>query len=97
MLGAADAEQRVVQGSALEIPHPDGTFGHVVSIGCLHHTGDLPRAVAEVHRVLEPGGTAMVMLYNRHSLRQLVLRCAGARRPRRAAATSGPTSDARRL
>jgi SAM-dependent methyltransferase len=74
MLGEADVEQRVVQGSALDIPHPDGAFGHVVSIGCLHHTGDLPRAVAEVRRVLRPGGTAMVMLYNRHSLRQLVLR-----------------------
>jgi ubiquinone/menaquinone biosynthesis C-methylase UbiE len=74
MLDVAGAERRVVQGSALEIPHPDATFGHVVSIGCLHHTGDLPKAVAEVHRVLAPGGTAMVMLYNRHSLRQLVLR-----------------------
>jgi ubiquinone/menaquinone biosynthesis C-methylase UbiE len=73
MLAVADAEQRVVQGSALEIPHPDATFGHVVTIGCLHHTGDLPKAVSEVHRVLKPGGTAMVMLYNRHSLRQLVL------------------------
>jgi ubiquinone/menaquinone biosynthesis C-methylase UbiE len=73
MLDVANAEKRVVQGSALEIPHGDGTFGHVVSIGCLHHTGDLPKAVSEVHRVLAPGGTAMVMLYNRHSLRQLVL------------------------
>jgi SAM-dependent methyltransferase len=74
MLGIADPETRVVEGSALEIPHPDRTFGHVVTIGCLHHTGDLPKAVSEVHRVLKPGGTAMVMLYNRHSLRQLVLR-----------------------
>jgi SAM-dependent methyltransferase len=73
MLGTPDPEQRVVQGSALDIPHADGTFAHVVTIGCLHHTGDVPRAVAEVHRVLRPGGTAMVMLYNRHSLRQLVL------------------------
>jgi ubiquinone/menaquinone biosynthesis C-methylase UbiE len=77
MLDVEDAEKRVLQGSALEIPHPDGTFGHVVTIGCLHHTGDLPKAVSEVHRVLEPGGTAMVMLYNRHSLRQLVLRWRG--------------------
>jgi SAM-dependent methyltransferase len=74
MLGDPEAERRVIQGSALEIPHPDGAFGHVVTIGCLHHTGDLPKAVSEVHRVLAPGGTAMVMLYNRHSLRQLGLR-----------------------
>lgn len=70
-LQIAGVEDRVVQGSALTIPHPDERFEHVVSIGCLHHTGNLPRAVDEVHRVLRPGGTAMVMLYNRHSFRQL--------------------------
>jgi ubiquinone/menaquinone biosynthesis C-methylase UbiE len=74
MLGEQDADDRVVLGSALDIPHPDASFDHVVSIGCLHHTGDLPLAVREVRRVLKPGGTAMVMLYNRHSLRQLKLR-----------------------
>ncbi len=73
-LGVARAEERVVQGSALDIPHPDEAFEHVVSIGCLHHTGNLPRALAEVHRVLRPGGTAMVMLYNRHSMRLLLRR-----------------------
>jgi SAM-dependent methyltransferase len=72
-LAVPDVERRVVQGSALEIPHSDGSFGHLVTIGCLHHTGDLPRALSEVHRVLRPGGTAMVMLYNRHSWRQLML------------------------
>jgi SAM-dependent methyltransferase len=72
--GVEDVDRRVVRGSALDIPHPDGAFGHVVTIGCLHHTGDLPHAVREVHRVLRPGGTAMVMLYNRHSWLQLKLR-----------------------
>ena len=76
----------IVQGSALELPWPDETFEAVVSIGCLHHTGDLPQAVSEVHRVLVPGGIAFVMLYNAHSFRQLVvvqrerLRAARARR-----------------
>jgi ubiquinone/menaquinone biosynthesis C-methylase UbiE len=86
MLGSSGAEDRVVQGSALDIPHPDASFGHVVSIGCLHHTGDVPRAVREVHRVLRPGGTAMVMLYNRHSLRQLLLRAQALQGERRRAA-----------
>jgi ubiquinone/menaquinone biosynthesis C-methylase UbiE len=66
------ADESVVQASALELPWDGGSFDHVVSIGCLHHTGDLPGAVAEVHRVLRPGGTALVMLYNAHSLRRLV-------------------------
>jgi SAM-dependent methyltransferase len=60
------------QGSALEIPHPDGFFDVVVSIGCLHHTGNLAAAIGEVHRVLRPGGEALVMVYNAHSYRRLM-------------------------
>jgi SAM-dependent methyltransferase len=59
----------VRQASALELPLEDESFDYVYSIGCLHHTGDLPRSIDEVHRVLRPGGRAVVMLYNRHSLR----------------------------
>ena len=70
LAGHADAE--VVKGSCLDLPWQAETFVSVVSIGCLHHTGDLPRAVQEVYRVLQPDGVALVMLYNRHSLRQLV-------------------------
>jgi SAM-dependent methyltransferase len=70
LLGSG-GEERVQQGSALEIAWPDATFDFVYSIGCLHHTGDLKRSVSEVHRVLRPGGTAVVMLYNGHSARRL--------------------------
>lgn len=73
MLGVADAADRVNEGSALSIPHPDQSFDVVVSIGCLHHTGDLAGTIREVHRVLRPSGEAMVMLYNRHSFRQAVM------------------------
>jgi SAM-dependent methyltransferase len=66
-----EAGGRVQKGSALDIPYPEGTFDYVYSIGCLHHTGDLPKAVSEVHRVLAAGGKAVVMLYNRFSFRQL--------------------------
>lgn len=72
MLGVAGAEARVKQGSALEIPHADGTFDWVYSIGCLHHTGNLQRSIDETYRVLKPGGTAMIMLYNANSFRRLV-------------------------
>lgn len=67
-----DGTDRVRRGSALDIPFGDGSFDYVYSIGCLHHAGNLSRAVSEVHRVLRPGGRAIVMLYNRHSFRQLV-------------------------
>jgi SAM-dependent methyltransferase len=64
-------EDHAVQASVLELPFEDATFDYVYSIGCLHHTGNLERSVQEVHRVLVPGGRAVVMLYNRHSLRRL--------------------------
>lgn len=52
------------QGSALENPFPSNTFDAVVSIGCLHATGDLRKAISEVHRVLKPGGRTVIMVYN---------------------------------
>lgn len=63
---------KVKVGSALEIPHGDSCFNYVYTIGCLHHTGNLRQAIGEVYRVLLPGGKAIVMLYNRHSFRQLI-------------------------
>jgi SAM-dependent methyltransferase len=64
-------EERAVEGSALELPFEDASFDSVVSIGCLHHTGDLDRSVAEVARVLRPGGRLLLMLYNRRSGRMI--------------------------
>ena len=72
-IGRPELAPQVTAGSALEIPHPDASFDSLYTIGCLHHTGDLPRAVSEVRRVLVPGGRAVVMLYNRHSLRRAAL------------------------
>jgi len=57
-------------GSALAMPFDDGRFDGVVTIGCLHHTGDIQKGVDEMFRVLKPGGRALVMLYNKFSLRQ---------------------------
>ena len=73
LLGVVDADSRIRQGSALAIPHPDESFDVLVSIGCLHHTGNLPRAIEELRRVLRPGGRAMVMVYNRYSYRRAVM------------------------
>jgi ubiquinone/menaquinone biosynthesis C-methylase UbiE len=43
------------------------SFDVVYSHGVLHHTPDTVGAVREVHRVLKPGGRAIVMLYHRGS------------------------------
>jgi ubiquinone/menaquinone biosynthesis C-methylase UbiE len=57
-LRVADAEN---------LPFEDDSFDLVYSHGVLHHTPDTQRAIDEVHRVLKPGGTAMVMLYHKNS------------------------------
>jgi ubiquinone/menaquinone biosynthesis C-methylase UbiE len=57
-LRTADAEN---------LPFADNTFDLVYSHGVLHHTPDTGRAINEAHRVLKPGGTAMVMLYYKNS------------------------------
>lgn len=45
----------------------DASFDLVYSHGVLHHTPDTRAAVREIHRVLRPGGRAVVMLYHRDS------------------------------
>lgn len=53
--------------SAERLPFADGAFELVYSWGVLHHAADPRLAVAEVRRVLAPGGEARIMLYGRHS------------------------------
>lgn len=53
------------------------TFDHVHCHGVVHHTTDPARAVREIHRVLKPGGTAMVSVYYKN----VVLRNFGMFRP----------------
>jgi SAM-dependent methyltransferase len=50
----------VVHGDALEMPFPDGHFDHVVASEILEHVPADERAIAEIVRVLRPGGTAAV-------------------------------------
>jgi ubiquinone/menaquinone biosynthesis C-methylase UbiE len=57
-----------VVGDGENLSFPDASFDVVYSFGVLHHTPDTERAIEEVHRVLKPGGKAIVMLYHRASL-----------------------------
>jgi SAM-dependent methyltransferase len=73
-------EFRVADAERLDFP--DESFDLVYSHGVLHHTPDIEAAVREIHRVLKPGGRAIVMLYHRGSYNYRigirVLRRAGA-------------------
>lgn len=50
------------------LPFADDSFEMVLSHGVVHHVHDTQAAVDEFHRVLRPGGTAIVMVYHRRSL-----------------------------
>lgn len=60
----ADALE-VADGEAL--PFDDHAFDIVYAHGVVQYTADPARLIREAHRVLRPGGEAIVMVYNRRS------------------------------
>jgi SAM-dependent methyltransferase len=54
----------VALGDVEALEFEDGFFDLVYSYGVIHHTPDTPRAIAEIHRVLKPGGVARIMIYH---------------------------------
>ena len=71
-LGREGYQGDIRVGNAEALDFSDSCFDVVYSHGVLHHTVDTEKAVAEVHRVLNFGGEAIIMLYNRHSWFNLV-------------------------
>ena len=51
----------LTQADAEALPYADDSFDLVVARGALHHVPDPLRALQEIRRVLEPGGTAIVL------------------------------------
>jgi SAM-dependent methyltransferase len=56
LLTARGCKSELVQGSVYELPYPDAHFDLVVSFSVFEHLKEYPRALAEVFRVLKPGG-----------------------------------------
>jgi MPBQ/MSBQ methyltransferase len=48
-------------GDAEDLPFPDNSFDRYVSCGSIEYWPDPARAIAEAHRVVRPGGTALVV------------------------------------
>ena len=66
-LAALGLDATIELGDAESLPFEDGSFDRVSSNGVLHHTPDMPAALAEIARVLRPGGEARIVVYNKSS------------------------------
>jgi arsenite methyltransferase len=49
------------QADATRLPYPDGSFDAAVSTQVYEYVPDIPAAFAELHRILRPGGRAVVL------------------------------------
>ncbi len=63
-----DLQGDIKEADGESLPFDDNSFDYAYSWGVLHHSPDTARSVAELLRVLKPGGEAGVMLYNRNSI-----------------------------
>jgi SAM-dependent methyltransferase len=81
MLGAAHRRGlRVLQASAERLPFTSRRFDLVTCFKAFPHLPSRRACLAEIHRVLRPGGRAAVELYNPMSLRGLLRRVGPRRR-----------------
>jgi SAM-dependent methyltransferase len=74
---AADRGLRVVQGSLTDVPLPPASFDLVYSMKVLPHVPPIREALAELARLLRPGGHLLLEFYNPWSLRYLAKRLSG--------------------
>jgi SAM-dependent methyltransferase len=68
-LGIDGHAMRYVEAPAEAIPFPDGHFDVVSAFNSLDHVDQLGRTLAEVERVLRPGGTFLVVVEVGHDPR----------------------------
>ncbi len=62
----------LVVGDGEALPFPESSFDFVYAHGVVQYAADDRQVVAECHRVLRPGGTAIFQVYNRVSWLQLL-------------------------
>lgn len=60
-----------VVGVGEQMPYPDATFDRVVCVDVLEHVEDLTQVLAEVARVLKPGGLFLYDTINRNPIARL--------------------------
>jgi ubiquinone/menaquinone biosynthesis C-methylase UbiE len=60
-----DLRGEVFQMDAEKLAFPDASFDTVWSWGVIHHSSNTQQIIREMHRVLKPGGEAIIMVYHR--------------------------------
>ena len=66
--GAQQVDVEVVRADAENLAFRDASFDFVLSWGVIHHSSSTEGALAEVARVLKPGGKGLVMVYHKSSI-----------------------------
>lgn len=57
---------------AMELPYADASFDVVIANMMLYHVPDIPRALAEIRRVLKPGGRFFAATFGEHGVTEAV-------------------------
>jgi len=65
---AMGLKTRLTNVDAENQPFKSNAFDAVYSWGVLHVTPDTPKAIDEVYRILKPGGSARIMIYQTYSM-----------------------------
>jgi ubiquinone/menaquinone biosynthesis C-methylase UbiE len=58
----------LVTGDAEHLPYEDNSLDFVYSFGVIHHTPRTDKVIAEIYRVLKPGGKCWITVYHRNSV-----------------------------
>lgn len=66
-----DPRFSIVSGDAYALPYPDGHFDAAVCIRVLHHFEDPGPALAEIGRVVRPGGILVLEFANKRNLKSI--------------------------
>jgi ubiquinone/menaquinone biosynthesis C-methylase UbiE len=71
---ADNPRYQVVLGDALALPFPDGHFDAAVCVRVLHHFADPKPLIAELGRVVRPGGLLVLEYANKRNLKSIARR-----------------------
>jgi ubiquinone/menaquinone biosynthesis C-methylase UbiE len=74
---AGDPRFHVVLGNACALPYPDGHFDAAVCVRVLHHFADPAPVLAELGRVVRPGGILVLEFANKRNLKSIARRILG--------------------